>query len=87
MQIQFCEQANRKLFWRKIKEDLCSDNLKKAHKAGGSFGYLNQEANDNPINEASFNPLLKTKNIRLSHVNMVIISNLMINSPQINLFS
>ena len=46
----------------KFRKDLCSDNLDKADKAGDLYGYLNQQANDNPINGASLNPLSKTKN-------------------------
>ena len=43
----------------KFRKDLCSDNLDKADKAGDSYGYLTQQANDNPVNGASLNPLLK----------------------------
>ena len=45
-----------------------------------SYDYLIQQANDNPVNSPSLNPLLKIKNLRLSNVNRVIIGNLNINS-------
>ena len=64
----------------KCRKDLPSENLDKADKAGGSYGYLNQQANSDPINGGSLNPLLKIKHLRLSNVNRVIISNLNINS-------
>ena len=57
----------------KCGKDLYSDE---ADKSWGSYGYLNQEANDNPINRALLNPLLNVKNLRLSNVNSVIIDNL-----------
>ena len=57
-----------------------SDNLDKADKAEDPYDYLIQQANDNPVNSASLNPLLKIKNLRLSNVNRVIIGNLNINS-------
>ena len=37
--------------------DLCSDNLDKADKAEDSYDYLTQQANDNPLNSVSLNPL------------------------------
>ena len=64
----------------KCRKDLPSENLDKADKAGDSYGYLNQQANGDPINGGSLNPLLKIKHLRLSNVNRVIISNLNINS-------
>ena len=63
-----------------FRKKLCSDNLDKAQKAGDSYGYLKQHANDSPVSGASLNPLLKIKNLRLSNVNRVIIGNLNINS-------
>ena len=59
----------------KFRKDLCSDNLDKADRAGGSFGYLTQQGNDNPVKQASLNPLLKIKDLRLSNVDRVIIGN------------
>ena len=64
----------------KFRKDLCSDNLDKADKAGDSYSYLAHQANGNPVNGASLNPLLKIKKLRLSNVNRVIIGNLNINS-------
>ena len=64
----------------KIRNDLCLDNLDKADKVGDSYGCLNQQANSNPVNGASLNPLLKIKNLRQSNVNRVIVVNLKINS-------
>ena len=69
-----------------IKKDLCSDNLDKAEKAGDSYGYLSQQANNNPVNRASLNPLSKINNSKLSNVNRVLIGILNINS-QTNLNS
>ena len=63
----------------KFSKDLCFDNLDKADKAGDSYGYLTQQANDNPVNGASLNPLSKIKNLRLSNVNKVMMGNLNIN--------
>ena len=59
---------------------MSSDNLDKADKAEDPYGYLTQQANDNPVNSASLNPLLKIKNLRLSNVNRVFIGNLSTNS-------
>ena len=64
----------------KFRKDLCYDNLDEADKTGDSYGYLNQQANDSPVNGASLNPILKINNLRLSNVNRVIIGNLNINS-------
>ena len=80
MQIQFCGPQTENHSGEKFRKDLCSDNLDKADKTGDSYGYLNQQANDSPVNGASLNPLLKIKNLRLSNVNRVIIGNLNINS-------
>ena len=68
------------ILWKKFRKDLYSDNLDKADKAEDSYSLLNQQANDNPVNGASLNPLLKIKNFRLSNVNRVIIGNLNISS-------
>ena len=43
----------------KCRKDLCSDNLDKADKTGVSYGYINQQADDNPIVEAPLIPLSK----------------------------
>ena len=74
------DTLTKKYFREKCRKDLCSDNLDKADNAGDSYGYLNRQANDNPINRVSSNPLLKIKKLRLRNVNTVIIFNLNINS-------
>ena len=56
----------------KGRKDLCFDNLDKADKNGELYGCLNQQANGNPINEASLDPLLKIQSLKLSNVNRVI---------------